>query len=133
MSLTATTTTHLASNAAAGVASAGVAASLLDHNVLSISAAVIGAIVAYSFDDERPPKGAIGMMFGIFAAGFAAALVAAAVPAVPWLAWTGQIDIALRAGLFGLTIRFLIAQGKRLLAGWRHPPGRSPHGREDDL
>ncbi len=84
-------------------------------------AAFIGATLSYYFEPEHTPKTAAKMLFGIFAMGFAAALLAAASPHIPWFGigeFAGKVSLEVRAGLLGLSIRWIFAALK-LLASLR--------------
>jgi hypothetical protein len=84
-------------------------------------AAFIGAVASYYFEPEHTPGGALKVLFGVFAMGFAAALVAAVLPFLPLGigAVANQVSLEVRAGLMGLTIRFLFETGRRLGRSWR--------------
>lgn len=100
--------------AAKAVATGAVAASVFDLSYWSVAAAIVGAAVSYHFEPEQQPKRLAGLIFGVFASGFAAAFLAAASPQLPGFGWTSAIDITLRAGLLGISIRFLSEQVRRI-------------------
>lgn len=96
------------------VATAGAAVIAAGLTWWAIAAAIVGAVASLHFEPEHVPAKLSRLIFGIFAIGFAAALVAAAAPAFPGFAWTGRIPVEVRAGLLGLSVRFLFEWGKRL-------------------
>lgn len=100
--------------AAKGVATAGAAVAVFGLTWWAVAAAVLGAIASYHFEPEQKPKGALKLAFGIVAMGFAAAMLAVALPHVPMLGWSGAILVEVRAGLLGLTVRWLLEQAKRI-------------------
>lgn len=89
----------------------------------AVAAAITGAFASYHFEPEQRPKGLGKLLFGIFAMGFVAALLSSAVPKVPMFAWTGEIPVEVRAGLLGVSIRFLYEQGRRLAQGYKKTGG----------
>lgn len=97
------------------VSTGGVGAAMLTLSPWAWAAALIGAALSFYFEPEKTPKEVRKLLFGIVATGFAAALVAAAAPHVPLLGWTENIDVGVRAGLLGLSVRFLMEQGKKRL------------------
>ena len=100
--------------AAKGVATAGAAIAVFGLTWWAVAAAVIGAVASYHFEPEQKPKGAVKLVFGIVAMGFAAAMLAVALPSVPFCGWTAEIPVEVRAGLLGLSVRWIIEQGKRI-------------------
>jgi hypothetical protein len=108
---------------AKAVATAATAAGAFGLTWWAVAAALVGAAAAYHFEPEQVPAKVPRLIFGIFATGFAAAFAAVAAPHIPFMGWTDAIPIGVRAGLLGLTIRFLIDQGKRLARGWRQTGG----------
>lgn len=108
---------------AKAVATAGAAIAVFGLSWWAIAAALIGAIASFHFEPEHAPKGALKLAFGIVAMGFAAAFVAVALPNIPLMGWSDGILIEVRAGLLGLTIRWLVEQGKRIASGWQPRAG----------
>lgn len=96
------------------IAAGGTAAVYFGLTWWAIMAAVIGAVAAMHFEPEHRPTRVPGLIFGIFATSVAAALVAVAAPHFPGCGWSSEIPIEIRAGLLGLSVRFLIDWGKRL-------------------
>lgn len=85
----------------------------------AVAAALVGAVASYHFEPEKRPKGLGKTIFGIFAMGFLAAIVASQIHKVPGFGWSGEILVEVRAGFLGVTIRFLYEQGKRLLRAYK--------------
>lgn len=104
---------------AKALATAGASVAVFGLSWWALAAALVGAFASYHFEPEQRPRGLGKMLFGIFAMAFAAAMLAVAAPAVPLFVWTGQIAVEVRAGLLGLTIRFIYEQGKRLTRGYK--------------
>jgi hypothetical protein len=111
--------TETAGIAAKAIATAGAAVAVFGLTWWALVAALIGAAASYHFEPEQVPSKASRLVFGIVAMGFAAALAAVALPHFPGLGWTEKIQIEVRAGLLGLSIRFLLEFGKQLIAGWK--------------
>ena len=109
---------------AKAIATAGAAIAVFGLTWWAVAAALIGAVASYHFEPEHRPKGALKLAFGIFALGVAAALTAVALPQIPFMGWTEGIVIEVRAGLLGLSIRFLIDRAKQVLASWSPAGGR---------
>jgi hypothetical protein len=104
------------------VAAGGAAVTLFDLSWWSVATALIGAAASYHFESEQKPTALPRLLFGISATAFCAALAAAAAPQIPGLAWAGGIDIAIRAGLLGVSVRALYEQGRRILGTFRAGP-----------
>lgn len=107
--------------AAKAVTTAGVAASLFGLTWWAVAFAVIGAAASYHFEPKKLPAKATRLALGILATAFAAAIVATALPHVPGCKWSGDIDVEIRAGILGLTVRVLYEQGRRLLSSLQLP------------
>lgn len=105
------------------VATAGAAAVTFGLTWWAVAAAIVGAVAALHFEPEYVPARVPRLIFGIFATGVAAALVAVAAPHFPGFGWSGQIPIEVRAGLLGLSIRYLFEWGKRLTGATRKVEG----------
>lgn len=105
---------EVAGLAAKAVATAGAAIAVFGLTWWAVAAAVVGAVASYHFEPEQKPKGAITLVFGIIAMGFAAAMLAVALPSIPLCGWTGDIPVEVRAGLLGLSVRWIIEQAKRV-------------------
>ncbi|MDR1076379.1 MAG: hypothetical protein LBL59_08825 [Xanthomonadaceae bacterium] len=83
-------------------------------------AAIVGAAASYYFEPEQAPDKALRLAFGIAAMAFAAAMVAMILPHLPVIGETaGKIDVEVRAGALGLSVRVLHEQGRRILSGYR--------------
>ncbi|WFC43164.1 hypothetical protein [Pseudoxanthomonas sp. SE1] len=106
-----------------GVATAGVSAAAYTFSPWAWAAALAGAAMSFYFEPEKQPKEVRKVIYGILAMGFAAAVVAAVVPHIPLLQWTGNIELWARAAVLGLSIRFLWEQGKRIASGWKRTDG----------
>lgn len=102
-----------------GLATAAASVAVFGLTWWAIAAALIGAFASYHFEPERRPKGLSKLVFGIFAMGFAAAFTAVAIPHFPLFAWTAAISVEVRAGLLGLSIRFIFEQWKRLARSYK--------------
>jgi len=105
--------------ASKGVATAAASVAVFGLTWWAVSAALVGAFASYHFEPEKRPQGLGKMIFGIFAMAFFAALLAVAIPKVPLFSWSSEILVEVRAGLLGLTIRFIYEQGRRMLRGYR--------------
>lgn len=105
------------------VATAVAAATAFGLTWWAITASFVGAVASLQFEPEETPSKLPKLIFMIFATGIAAALVAVALPSVPMFAWTGNILLEVRAGLLGLTVRFLYGFGKRWAEDRRKAPG----------
>lgn len=99
---------------AGGSAAAATVASSLGLTWLAVAAAIVGAVAALHFEPEHVPARVPRLIFGVLATGVAAALVAVAAPHFPGFGWSGEVPIEARAGLLGLSLRYLIDWGKRL-------------------
>jgi len=109
----------------ATASTAGVSVGILTLTPWTWAAALIGAAASYYFEPEQTPETAKRILFGVLAMGFAGALMGAALPHAPFMAWTANVDVTVRAGLCALMVRFLYSQGKRLLSGWKRTDGGS--------
>ena len=116
--------TAISKGLAAG-STATVSVGLLTLTPWTWAAALIGAAASYYFEPEQTPETLKRILFGILAMGFAGALMGAALPHAPFMAWTSNVDVTVRAGLCALMVRFLYSQGKRLMSGWKRTDGGS--------
>ena len=115
----------IAAGASKAVSTAGVSVAFFTLTPWTWAAALLGAAASYYFEPEHTPATARKLVFGIMAMGFAGALFGAALPHVPFMAWSANVDVTVRAGLCALSIRYLFTQGKRLLSGWKRTDGGS--------
>ena len=85
------------------------------------AAALGGAAASYHFENEKEPATLIKLVVGILAVGFAAAMLASALPYFPGMTWTSAILIEVRAGLLGLVANPGIQLFRRLISSWKMP------------
>lgn len=100
-----------------GVATAGACVGMLGVNEWAWVAAIIGSFFSLYLEQARKPSEIVGTIIEILAWAFAAALLAHAIEHVHWLdisKTTQQIPIGVRAGLLGLSIRWLVLTGKAI-------------------
>ncbi len=95
------------------VSTAVVAATAFGLTWWAITAAFVGAAAAHHFEPEQTPAKLPRLVFSIFAVGFFAALAAVAVPHLPWLRWSADIPLGVRAGLIGVLLPVIYRYGKR--------------------
>ncbi|MDI9240753.1 hypothetical protein QLQ15_17760 [Lysobacter sp. LF1] len=105
------------------MAAFGVAATAHGLTWWAIASALIGAAASFYFEPEQLPDKALKLLGGILAIAFCAVLLSIAVPHVPLFGWTENVPIAVRAGLLGVSVRFLIEQGKRIGRNWKPSGG----------
>lgn len=108
-----------------GVATAGTCVGLLGVNEWGWAAAVVGSFFAVYLEGARRPSEIVQSIIEILAWAFAAALVAVAVAHVHWFGidkFAAAVPLGVRAGILGLSIRWIVLTGKGVLAtkakGW---------------
>lgn len=119
------TSSVLASSAAKSVATVGLSAGILGLGGWAWGCAIIGAFFAVYLEKEKEPEKIITTIVGIMAGAFGAALLAVALPFVPWFgigSVAKEIPLDVRAGILGLTLRWMVSKGKSVLEskakGW---------------
>lgn len=101
-----------------GVATAGACVGMLGVNEWAWVAAIIGSFFSLYLEQARKPSQIVGTIVEILAWAFAAALLAHAIEHVHWFEinkMTQQVPIGIRAGLLGLSIRWLVLTGKGVI------------------
>lgn len=101
-----------------GVATAGACVGMIGVNEWAWVAAIIGSFFSLYLEQARKPSQIVGTIVEILAWAFAAALLARAIEHVHWFEinkMTQQIPIGIRAGLLGLSIRWLVLTGKGVI------------------
>ena len=108
-----------------GVATAGTCVGLLGVNEWGWAAAVVGSFFAVYLEGSRKPAEVVQTIIEILAWAFAAALAAVAVAHVHWFGidkFASAVPLGVRAGIFGLSVRWVVLTGKVVLAqkakGW---------------
>ena len=108
-----------------GVATAGTCVGLLGVNEWGWAAAVVGSFFAVYLEGSRKPSEVVQTIIEILAWAFAAALAAVAIGHFHWFGidkFAGQVPLGVRAGIFGLSVRWVVLTGKGVLAqkakGW---------------
>lgn len=101
-----------------GVATAGACVGMLGVNEWAWVAAIIGSFFSLYLEDARKPSQIVGTIIEILGWAFAAALLAHAIEHVRWMdinKTAEQIPIGIRAGLLGLSIRWIVLTGKGII------------------
>lgn len=90
-----------------GATVATAAAIAFGLNGWAVAAALAGAAASVHFEKEAEPSTLLRLLLGITAMGFLAAMLASALPKIPGFAWTGDISVAVRAGILGVFVNQL--------------------------
>lgn len=115
--------TTVAKAAAGGMASGATAMAVFGLSWWAWAAAMVGAAAQFHFELDRAPETLLKLVIGIAAVGFAAAMLASGIPHFPYMGWTSNILVEVRAGLLGLVANPAIHLLRRLISTTKHPQG----------
>lgn len=102
--------------AAKSVATGGAAVMMFGLTWWAVAIALVGAALSLHFEPEQLTVKVTRLVFGVLAVGFVAAVLAAALPHFPLIAWTADVPVEIRAGLLAVVVRPGYALGKRWAA-----------------
>lgn len=112
----------------AATSTTAIAVSIYDITWYSVATALIGAAASFYFESDQTPKKIPVLCIGIVLIAYTAVLVAIVIPVIPGFAWSGVVDVSLRAGILGVSIRFLWEQIRRVCSTWRVKNKSNPDG-----